>query len=406
MATEVGFESAPEVIGPPTPPIPIETPQISSSPPPQIPTEIVSDEEMSLIEAAFSFAFASRSSPTSLHVHRNPPSVTSITLLSKRNCVGDIEDGIGIGRTQKKKKFTESLLYRFRRKTGLFVTDITSTEWCEKQQEFFLLRGKPKASKAMKAGSARHAVLEAEVITTVEVLIRSSEERWALKFINFIHGTNQLFLEGLTRELPILGFVEGVCVVGVIDEIRETTLMENRHVPTLVETKTRSQNNLPSEPQQRNGRLQLMCYKYLWDHLVANPFPTSQFLKLFSLNPNYVLSKEIQESAIQAGVEAQTLHDVLTQYQYICSKLPKAHNELLLRYEYQKDQSLIGENQYLYDSDWVTGQIKSSIEFWKGEREANYVLEDERWKCCLCKYASMCPVNAKSEEHTAHTTKE
>lgn len=76
------------------------------------------------------------------------------------------------------------------------------------------------------------------------------------------------------------------------------------------------------------------------------------------------------------------------------------------RYEYQKDQSLIGENQYLYDSDWVTGQIKSSIEFWKGEREANYVLEDERWKCCLCKYASMCPVNAKSEEHTAHTTKE
>lgn len=104
-----------------------------------------------------------------------------------------------------------------------------------------------------------------------------------------------------------LGFVEGVCVVGVIDEIRETTLMENRHVPTLVETKTRSQNNLPSEPQQRNGRLQLMCYKYLWDHLVANPFPTSQFLKLFSLNPNYVLSKEIQESAIQAGVEAQVI---------------------------------------------------------------------------------------------------
>ncbi|KAL4578351.1 hypothetical protein LXL04_014473 [Taraxacum kok-saghyz] len=408
MAIELGFEPAPEVIETPTTPIPSETPQISSSPLSQIPTEIVSDEEMSLIEAAFSFA------ATSLRAHRSPPSITSITLLSKRNsstshCVGDIEDGTAIGRILKKKKVTESLLYRFRRKTGLFVTDITSTEWCEKQQEFFLLRGRPKASKAMKAGSARHAVLEEEVITRVEVLIRSSEERWALKFINFIHGTNQLFLEGLTRELPILGFAEGVCVVGVIDELRETTIMEKTHVPTLVETKTRSQDNLPSEPQQRNGKLQLMCYKYLWDDLVANPFPIQQFLKLFSLNPNYVLSQQIQETALQAGIPAQTFHDVLTQYQYICSKLPKTHDQLLLRYEYQKDQSLIGENQYLYDSEWVTGQIKSCIEFWKGEREANYAVEDERWKCRFCKYSSNCPVNVTSdnvtsEEHTTQTT--
>ncbi|KAL8211521.1 hypothetical protein R6Q57_005958, partial [Mikania cordata] len=58
------------------------------------------------------------------------------------------------------------------------------------------------------------------------------------------------------------------CVVGVIDELRMKT-----GTVTLVETKTRSQNNLPSEPQQRNGRLQLMCYKYLWDNLLSHPFP-------------------------------------------------------------------------------------------------------------------------------------
>ena len=83
--------------------------------------------------------------------------------------------------------------------------------------------------------------------------------------------------------------------------------MEKTHVPTLVETKTRSQDNLPSEPQQRNGKLQLMCYKYLWDNLVANPFPIQQFLKLFSLNPNYVLSQQIQETALQAGIPAQVI---------------------------------------------------------------------------------------------------
>lgn len=400
MAMEVEFE---QVIQSPTPPNPIETTSFSSSPPSQIPTEIVSDEEMSLIESAFSLAFAARpsliSSSTSVHFHRNS---ASITLLSKRSfsnystsyCVGDIEDGIGIRSTQRK-RVNESLLYRFRRKTGLFVTDITSTEWCEKQKEFFLVCGKPKATKAMKAGSARHAVLEEEVITRVEVVIRSAEEHWALKMINFIHGTNQLLMDGLTRELPLIGFAEGVCVVGVIDEIRMT-----RCVPTLVETKTRSQNSLPAEPQQRNGRLQLMCYKYLWDNLLANPFPSQKFLESFSLNPDYELSKQIRETAVQAGLPApQTLNDVLMRYQYVCSMLPKTQDQLLLRYEYQKDQSLISENEFSYESDWVTDQIRSSLEFWKGDREASYAPEDERWKCKHCKYASRCPVqNTVSEE--------
>ncbi|KAL8211517.1 hypothetical protein R6Q57_005954 [Mikania cordata] len=340
-----------------------------------IPTEIVSDEEMSLIEAAFSLAFAARSTSNS---GRNS---------SKRShySVGDIEE---IGSTRKKKMFSQSLLRRFKWRTGLFVTDITSTEWCEKQKEFYLVCGKPKASEAMKAGSARHAVLEEEVITKVEVVVRSAEERWALKMINFIHGTNQLFLDGLTRELPLIGFAEDVCVVGVIDELRMKT-----GTVTLVETKTRSQNNLPSEPQQRNGRLQLMCYKYLWDNLLSHPFPVQQFLRSFSLNPDYMLSQEIREIAIQAGAPVQTLNDVLGKYQYVCSMLPETQNQLLLRYEYQKDQSLISENQYLYDSDWVADHIRSSLEFWKGEREASYALENERWKCKHCKYASKCPVN-------------
>ncbi|XP_071736235.1 exonuclease V, chloroplastic [Rutidosis leptorrhynchoides] len=373
-----------------------------------IPIEIVSDEEMLLIEAAFSFAFQSNSKLINNfnNINNNSCSSSSSSSAYKNrsycSIVGDIEDGIGIRSTQTRiqnqlqKKEDFSLLNRFRKKTGLSVTDITSTEWCEKQKEFFLLYGKPKASNAMKAGSARHAVLEQEVITRVEVVIRSAEEHWALKMINFIHGTNQLIHDGLTRELPMIGFVEGVCVVGVIDEIRMTSLIGTNRVPILVETKTRLQDNLPSEPQQRNARLQLMCYKYLWDNLLTRPFPSRHFLQLFSLNPNYVLSKEIQDFAIQAGAPAQTLNDVLGKYEYVCSMLPETQDQLLLRYEYQKDQSLIGEIEYVYDCNWVSDQIRSSLEFWKGEREASYVLEDERFKCKYCVYASKCPINAIS----------
>jgi exonuclease V len=42
-----------------------------------------------------------------------------------------------------------------------------------------------------------------QVIERVDIAIRSAEESWAVKFMNFIVGTNQLLFNGLTRELPV-----------------------------------------------------------------------------------------------------------------------------------------------------------------------------------------------------------
>lgn len=100
----------------------------------EIPTEIVSEEEMALIEAAFAIA-TTRSYPSlSTQFQRNARSIRSISMLSKRRLltearsVDDIEDfGGDFRRTQKRNRVNESLLYRFRRKRGLFVTDITAS---------------------------------------------------------------------------------------------------------------------------------------------------------------------------------------------------------------------------------------------------------------------------------------
>ncbi|CAK9143215.1 unnamed protein product [Ilex paraguariensis] len=385
---------------------------------PQIPIEIVSEEEMALIEAALAATRSSLASAScsainsaasssssifcsSIQFQGNARSIRSISLLSKRRlsgCTetgsgGDIEDlGDGFNLTSKRNKPTESLLHRFRRRRGLSVTDITSTEWCEKQMEFFLFFGKPEITKAMKAGTARHAVLEEEVVKRVPVRVASVEDTWALKFINFIVGVNQLLFDGLTRELPLVGFAENVWIVGVIDEVRMPSTETERN-PTLVDTKTRVQPIIPSEPQRRNGRLQLMCYKHLWDNLAADKFPSRQFLEFFSLNPYNILSEEIRENTAKSGFPAETLDDLLRYFQNICGMLPPAHDQLLLRYEFQEDQSLLEEDLFEYDSDWLKGQIKCSLEFWQGGREASFTPKEERWKCRFCKFASVCPVN-------------
>ncbi|KAJ9698195.1 hypothetical protein PVL29_007331 [Vitis rotundifolia] len=375
---------------------------------PEIPVEIVTDEEMGLIEAALtagrsslssstipaiSSAAAASSSSFSPLLHRNARSIGSIARLSKRRLsdytdtspIRDIEDSGVLRSTQKKIGVRESLLHRFRRKKGLSVTDITGTEWCEKQMEFLLLFGKPEITKAMKAGIVRHAKLEEEVVKKVKVRVGTLEDVLALKFINFIVGVNQLLFEGLTRELPLIGFVEGVWMVGVIDEIRMPETEANRN-PILVETKTRSQARSPAEPQQRNGRLQLMCYKCLWDSLAANSFPSRQFYDFFALNPHYILSEEIRENTANSGFPAKTLDDLLRYFSNMCCMLPPADDQLLLRYEYQEDHSLLGEDQFMYDSDWAKRQIRCCLEFWLGERGANYTPVEERWKC---RYSSL-----------------
>lgn len=42
-----------------------------------------------------------------------------------------------------------------------------------------------------------------QVIKRVRVRVDSAEDVWALKFLNFIVGANQLLFDGLTRELPL-----------------------------------------------------------------------------------------------------------------------------------------------------------------------------------------------------------
>lgn len=109
------------------------TKRVSSEIPIEI--EIVSEEEMALLEAALALASvpanASAICSPLRSFHGKARSIQSITVLSKRSFSGhtepDIEDSGNFASTQKKNKNNESFLHRFRKKKGLSVTDITST---------------------------------------------------------------------------------------------------------------------------------------------------------------------------------------------------------------------------------------------------------------------------------------
>ncbi|KAL5076684.1 hypothetical protein RYX36_015668, partial [Vicia faba] len=112
---------------------------------------------------------------------------TSVTVEAKKGpftCSGSNIEGIGsFVNTSRKNKSREdgALLHQFRSKRGLFVTDITRTEWCEKKMEFslfskewknheakpdfaFVYGGGSRKRKAMRASIDRHNQLEQEVL--------------------------------------------------------------------------------------------------------------------------------------------------------------------------------------------------------------------------------------------------
>ncbi|KAG8067015.1 hypothetical protein GUJ93_ZPchr0005g15963 [Zizania palustris] len=333
----------------------------------ELPVEIVSEEEMALIEAALSAAAAATATtarPLLSSAVRRAAQI-SCAAYSSAGSSGDIEDSPPMPTPR------SSRLARFRERRPLYVTDITATEWCEKQMEFVLEYGKPERTKAMKAGSDRHTQLEQEVIERVNVTVRSAEEVWALKFMNFIVGTNQLMFDGITRELPVIGIVEGSWVSGYIDELR-VPVDGFPLSPILVDTKTRYRQKIPLEEQKRNGRLQLMCYKYLWDNLIAEKFPDDNFFSYFDLDPNYLLSDDINRFIGSVGFNAKTFKDVLKYFKVTCHTLSRSQEQLLLRYEFQEDHSLIEEYQFSYDATWFKDQTRELLSFWRGEREPKF----------------------------------
>lgn len=156
----------------------------------ELPLDIVSDEEMAIIEAALAAAAA------------RPLLSSAARRAAQLSCAAYSAAGHG-GEIEDCPPQRMPLMARFRERRALAVTDITATvgrpnvatfslrpsapgscrlvclqsgpqwsrqqpafllqEWCDKQMEFVLEHGKPERTAAMKAGSDRHAQLEQEV---------------------------------------------------------------------------------------------------------------------------------------------------------------------------------------------------------------------------------------------------
>ncbi|XP_012860698.1 exonuclease V isoform X3 [Echinops telfairi] len=272
----------------------------------------------------------------------------------------------------------------------LYVTDLSTQNWCEQQMVY----GKelpgilaPEQAAILDAGASIHLARELEVHDLVTIPITTKEDAWAIKFLNVLSLIPTLQSEGRVREFPVFGEVEGVLLVGVIDELHYTVKGELE----VVELKTRRRPMLPLEAQKKKDCFQVSLYKYIFDAMVQGKVTPAILTHHTKLSPEKPLGPTVLRHAQQGCFSVKSLGDLmeLVFLSLTLSDLPVI-DMLKIEYIYQETATVLGTEIVAFDEKEVRGQAQHYMAYWMGHREPQGVDVEEAWKCRTCNYADIC----------------
>ncbi|KAM4047250.1 exonuclease V [Anomaloglossus baeobatrachus] len=275
------------------------------------------------------------------------------------------------------------------------VTDVCSQVWCEQQMVYKMERPaevKPERAAAMSEGSSIHLARELEVHDIVSVTTQTREDSWAIKCLNILAMIPVLQSGGRVREFPVFSELDGIFVVGVIDELGYS----NKGELELRELKTRVSPSLPTFAQKRSHVIQVSLYKLLFDGMVSGVLQPEVFIQHLKLRPEQDLGPQVKEHAIKSGLTVSTFRDVLelTCLNLTYSELPVI-DILKLEYCYQGDGSLLGSDEVTFEKEKILEEVTFYFSYWKGLRDVQGIDIEDAWKCRRCEYASICEWKAK-----------
>ena len=204
----------------------------------------------------------------------------------------------------------------------------------------------------------------------------------------------------------------------------------------LTDVKTRVVNTVPRGAAFRPTLMQLMLYHRLISDLASNKIDPAVIFDRYSLDPTQAFSdafiaqfgnlngtfhedmsdaESSQEPSfdpikVQDAVQLLLEHNCLNRLwtlmiqefqQTMVNGAASIGNVLKVEYRAQRDGSILGIKTFLYDHDVIQSYLEDEIRWWRGEREAQGVCEEEAYKCGSCEFAEECTWrNEKIQEAT------
>ena len=191
----------------------------------------------------------------------------------------------------------------------------------------------------------------------------------------------------------------------------------------ITDVKTRGVKSIPKGASFRPTLMQLMLYHHLLSTLATNkvdpfilfdryelnphtPFSDSFIAQIGSLNLSSPPAPEepsqtpqLPPSSTQDSITTLLTHNSLSSlWTLMISEFTHtfpagAHsigNVLKAEYRAQNDGAIMGSKTFLYDEETMREYLVDEMRWWKGEREAMGVVEEEAYKCGFCEFSEEC----------------
>lgn len=277
-------------------------------------------------------------------------------------------------------------LVRYKKKNKISVTDLSQQLWCERQLEFTLTTGRKRETAAMKAGTARHELLEKADHDIVEVVVETREDNLGLRLLNSVTLLEQLIQTGKSREIWVFCVNQDVLIRGVIDEA-EIRVDPKSGLPEvwLSDTKTRRKMEEPSDAQKRTSAIQLQMYCHIVSEMRRGETDYDKLIEYYEVDGEAPF--QCQE-LIMSG--HSNLYMLIAAFRSTVQTLPPVHTEMEVVYEFEGTE--FSRNRIPFNSVAMTYTVQELLDWWRGHRASDGVMPCESWKCRFCEFVGECPV--------------
>ncbi|MCL4383383.1 MAG: hypothetical protein QXP35_01390 [Candidatus Micrarchaeaceae archaeon] len=266
-------------------------------------------------------------------------------------------------------------------KYSIRVTDIASQYWCELQMELNYLYGQ-KLTSQISAGKTLHDDLENKISVPLILQPKNYADYLFKDFYKCYTALNSLDKNKKAREITLYGTLNSFKLIGKIDQLE---LKNNSTL--LIEDKTRSNGNVPSEAQTLTHKIQIMVYRKMLGNIISKKFDYKAFKNLYSLDRLQLTQEFVRQlDALNIEKDLQSLDVIAGKFFAMISEIKNLSNILYLRYINQNTGNELKLFKFEYDENYTNSVIDFSVKYWNGERKAIPVQESEKWKCSLCKF--------------------
>ena len=270
------------------------------------------------------------------------------------------------------------------------ASKIADQFWCEMQLHLRLEHGLI-PTEEMIQGSAIHRKLEEELGPIIEVEVITLEDSIVTYLLQIYTKLQTLSDLGITRELPVIGKINDIPCLGIIDQLKIQTTSENEKQLIISDYKTRKSKRVPSYEQKRRNRVQLQVYWYLLNELKKGSFTEEMFRDYFEMPYNIVPSEELKQQLTEDHLKILKKYppdDLLSEIFQLFRNLPEQSLELNAIYLHQEDQSVVHQDCSLFHQESFEVDMEWALGYWKKERTP--INCSQQWMCKFCQFTDNC----------------